>query len=267
MRELPKSVVRAEYVSFWADSRRFVPVGFRFFDRPSGADHYAGGPALHQRATCPQCGRGLTLLWDLDLNDASFPEFIRAGFAPASRLPFYVCWTCMAAAYAVEGGDRITTFKFPPRTTDYCRPGESLFEDSPDELPRRRIGLERMPSTVDAAISLASNVGVQHIDDEGRKLLDKYCAGLDRLSNDLPFSQFGGEPRQFQGWRNHVCPNPDCPASKLEHPYADIEAQYLMKILASIYVDAEPELKKGWYQIAYYGCRICFSMLAEYRCT
>jgi hypothetical protein len=44
-------------------------------------------------------------------------------------------------------------------------------------------------------------------------------------------------------------------------------APFLMKEMAIIHYDNEPELAKHYFQLLYYICGICFSMRAEYRCS
>ena len=71
----------------------------------------------------------------------------------------------------------------------------------------------------------------------------------------------------YQGHQNEVCPNPKCPAGRLEHPYGDFETRFLMKEMAVIHHDYEPELAKEYFQLLYSICGICFSIRAEYRCS
>jgi hypothetical protein len=265
-RPIPKSLFRADFRPLWRSSRRFIAAGMRLTGTGSGKGfHVAGGRACHKGSTCPHCGKRLTLLWDLGLRDPLIPDYVRKGFAPAKRLPLYICWQCVAASYRVASDERMTCFDFDSHT-DPLRQGETPFRDSPDELPRRKIDFERIPSTVDALLSLENAVGLDALDLPARKAIDKYYRKRVKSNWDLPFSQFGGQPIIYQPHRNVVCPNPKCPASRLQHPYGELEMPYLMKEMALIHFDHEPELAKHCFQLLYHVCGICFGIRVEYRC-
>jgi hypothetical protein len=264
---LPKSIFDVDYPDRWRRTRRFIPRGLRFSDRGNDPSrHFAGGAGSGGGAKCPECKQRLTLLWDLDLAAPELPEFVRQAFAPALRLPLYICWRCMSALYRLGGKEGIVCFPFGP-ATERLRGDESPFVDSPLELPRRSIRFEPIPSQIDAVISLEDIVGLEELDQEARKILNHYYGRIIDSTWEMPFSVFGGPLMLYQGHQNKVCPNPECPANKLEHPYGELEVDYLMKEMALVHVDAEPELEKHYFQVVYYVCCVCFSIHAEYRCS
>jgi hypothetical protein len=264
---IPKSLYDADFYPLWRYTRRFVGVGNRLVPNDGDeAGHLTGGPSPHKGSKCLQCKRPLTLLWDLDLTDPMFPDYVREGFSPATRCPFYICWQCLTASYSVTADDRLQCFPFDG-CTEYQMPGESPFEDSPVALPQRKIAWERIPSTIEALLTLGDCVGLDALDAPARGTIDAYYKRSMTSGWDLPFSQFGGQPLFYQGHSNRVCPNPKCPADQLEHPYGEMDVPYLMKEMAVIHHDNEPERAKHYFQLLYYICGICFSMRAEYRCS
>jgi hypothetical protein len=264
---LPKSIFDAEYPDRWLRTRRFLPRGLRFSNQGDNPPrHFAGGTPIGCGATCPECDQRLTLLWDLDLAAPEFPEFVRNAFVPALRLPLYICWQCMAALYRLDGLEGVVCFPFGPGT-EMLFSDESPFADAPQDLPRRPFGFEPIPSRIDALITLQDIVGLEELDQDARATLDGYY-GQEIISGwDMPFSVFGGPLMLFQGHQDKVCPNPKCPASALEHPFGELQRDFLMKEMALIHVDAEPELEKHYFQVVYYICCVCFSIRVEYRCS
>jgi hypothetical protein len=265
-KRIPKSIFDSKFEYVWQTSRRFLATGMRLTKKRRGrASHFAGGPLLYKCGKCAQCGRKLTLLWNLDLSDSLLPAYMRDGFAPADRLPLCICWQCVAASYRVTSNDRMTCFTFDAGM-DPLKEDETPFGDSPAELPLRRIAFERIPSKVDAILSLADIVGLDALDQDARKTIDDYFEKPVTSGWDMPFSQFGGQPLLYQGHWNAKCPNPKCPASRIEHPYGEKVVHYLMKEMALVHFDHEPELAKACFQLLYYICGVCFSIRAEYRC-
>lgn len=266
MSSLPDSVFNVDYPDRWLRTRRFTPRVLKFSNHFSNSQrHYAGGPPLGSGAECPECHQRLTLLWDLDLTAPEFPDFVRESFAPAERLPLYICWLCVAASYRLVEKGGIISIPFDARTVK-CYSDESPFVDAPLELVRRPISFEPISSQIDALITLQDIVGLDQLDQEARTLLNSFYGRAIDSGWDMPFSMFGGAMKLYQGHQNKLCPNPSCPASKLGVPIGELEADYLMKEMALIDVDAEPELEKHYFQIVYYVCCVCFSIRAEYRC-
>lgn len=206
------------------------------------------------------------MLWSLDLRDRLFPEYVRDGFAPSSRLPFYICWQCVAVSYSVSSDTRMTCFPLDS-SSEALKANETPFSDWPLELERRWIRLERVPSTIDGLLSLADAVGYEQLDRAAKAALKKYIGRELQTDWDLPLSQFGGQPLPYQEHKSMVCPNKKCPASKLEHPYGELQRMYLMKEMALIHWEDEPALAKHCFQLLYSVCGVCFSMRAEYRCS
>jgi hypothetical protein len=264
-KRLPSSLYDIKFPQLWRSSHQLMANGWRLISKRSiKSRHFTGGPSLHTGATCSKCRKRLTLLWDLDLKDPLFPDEVREGFAPASRLPFYICWQCVAASYRVTANDGIKCFKDLVETLEE---DETPFQDSPRELPRRAIGFEAIPSTILGLLLLEGNIGLDAMDKPARQAINDYYETTITSTWDLPFSQLGGQPLIYQGHRSAVCPNPKCPASRLEHPYGEYETRFLMKEMAVVHHDHEPELAKHCFQLLYYVCGICFSMRAEYRCS
>jgi len=265
-KKLPKSIYDPSCLRLLRSANRLIPGGLRLAKAKGKHAHFTGGAAHHRGSKCPGCGRQMALLWDIDLADPLIPDEVRTGFAPAQRLPFYVCWGCMAAAYAVDSNDRIKCFEFDGHT-DRLEEGESPFEESPDELPQRKIVFEPVPSTLDALLMLEECIGLEMLDPAARQAINGFYGREITSGGDLRFSQLGGQPLLCQSRRNLVCPDVKCPASKLEHPYGEMEIPYLMKELAVIHYDNEPVLAEHCFQLRYVACAICFSIRGEYRCT
>src|SRR5262245_4744356 len=230
-KQIAGSIFDAEYIRLWQKSSRFATRGTRVIRTESANPrHFSGGTASHQGSKCRKCRKPLALLWNLDLRDGVIPDYAREGFAPADRLPFYVCWQCMAASYRVLSNDAIECFKLD-RHSDLLGEDESPYEEAPHELPRNELTFKPIPYTIDALLSLEYIVGLENLDPAARKIIDEYYGREIRSTWDLPFSQFGGEPLVCQGRRQQVCPNRACPASRLRHPYGESQIPYLMKEL------------------------------------
>ena len=153
-RQISRSLIEVKLPRLWRSSRRFIATGMRLVNKKSGkTSHFTGGPASHKGSKCPNCKKKLTLLWDVDLNDERIPDDVREGFSPANRLPFYICWKCVAASYRILSNDRMSCFEFDVYT-ESLEEDETPFRNSPEELPRRKIFFERIPSTIDALLSL-----------------------------------------------------------------------------------------------------------------
>jgi hypothetical protein len=265
-RIFPKSLSDAKFGSLWRNSRRFVARPVRISPSNDAHLHFSGGPSSHKGSVCPNCKRRLTLFWDIDLSDKLLPDELREGYAPSTRLPFYICSQCLAASYSVLSDTKIATFKFDFQT-DFVQADESPFGDAPpDELERRPIAFHRIPTTIDALLTLADMIGTEELDESARIALQEYLGEEVRSDWNLPISQFGGTALGYQGHRNMVCPNSKCPASGLKHPYGELVQQYLMKEMALIHWKDEPILSKVCFQLVYHVCAICFSIRAEYRC-
>ena len=267
--KLPNSLSEVRFPLLWQDGRRLTAHALCIKYQEGGSSHFSGGQASHKGSRCPQCKNKLTLLWDLDLNDELIPDFVRQGFAPATRLPFYICWQCVGAAYSISSDSRLKCYPFT-RTMDTLGEGESPFCDSPSELERRSVSLERIPTAVEALLNLADNVGFDGFDKPAQSILMKY---LKQYKNkyaswdDLSISQFGGQWHEYQSHGNMVCPNPKCPASKLECSVLESDAQYWMKEMALIDWRDEPVLAEHYFLLLYYVCGVCFSVSAHYSCT
>ncbi len=151
--------------------------------------------------------------------------------------------------------------------TEYLREDETPFQDTPAEIQRRPIAFERIPSTIDAILSLADTIGHDALDKSAQRVINDYFGTRIRSEWDLPISQFGGQPLAYQSHKNMVCPNPKCPASRLEDPYGETQAEFLMKEMALVHWKDEPVLEEHCFQLLYFVCCTCFSLRADYRCS
>lgn len=266
MKPIPSSATLPDIPNRWHSTRRFLAIGAKFSPAcVTNSTHFAGGPALHANAKCQECQRKLALLWNIDLADPLFAGEVREGFCPDARLALYICWNCMVASYR-QSGAKLTTFP-PDHYWDHLTQDESPYADAPSELPKRQIGFQTIPSTIDGLRTIAEVTGIDCLDAEGVSQLSDHYGVPVNLTCDLPYSQIGGGLILLQGHQNLTCPNRKCPASKLEHPFGDYVVHYLMKELATIYIDAEPLLQEHYFQINYHICWVCFSIRAHYSCT
>jgi hypothetical protein len=249
----------------WRHSTRYMPKGFRCRDaKRKRTNHFSGGEAVHQGSVCSKCKRSLTLFWDVDLSDPQFPAFVSEAFGSIGRLPFYMCWQCLYVSYRVVAPKEVTLF----RLDSYCDPlkkEESPYSDSLNVLPRRKVSFEPIPSDVEGILLLEDEVGFDALDAKARGTLDEYYGEPTRRYN-LGISQFGGGIFPYQGRRDLPCPNRKCPASKLVSPYEGVR-EFLMRPLAIIDHDFEPELAKEYFQFVYYICCLCCGIRGQYECT
>jgi hypothetical protein len=245
----------------WHRTRRFSPIGFKLVLKAQHrVKHWQGGPATHRGARCLQCKQSLLLIWNLALADQQFPPLFAAAFQPINRLPFYFCTNCGACSYRVIGEGQIQCF-----TPD--ADGESPFKEFPLELEQRRIAFLKIPSIVDGILTLEDLVGFDRLDQDAVRELNRYYGRRISSTWDMPFSQIGGQPLMTQGHRQIVCPNQRCPASKLEHPYGELQYDFLMKELAVIGRDCGSDFEKVYSQVAYHICCTCLTIHAQYRCS
>ncbi len=260
-KRLPQALSVFDLRPEWRRTRRFIPTGFRMVNRAQrDADHWQGGPPIHRSATCSQCSHRLTLIYDLSLADPKLPDFVRESFCPATRLPLYFCGACATSDYWISSDAKLVAL--PPISNE-----ESPFEDFPTEFPRRRVALSQVPSTIDGLLTLEDTVGFVRLDRPAIQALSAYYRRPIRSGGELPFSQFGGQPLVCQGHRQIVCPNPKCPAHQLQHPFGELEYDFLMKELAVVCRDASPYFDAAYAQIVYHICCTCLAIHAEYRCT
>lgn len=262
---LPKSIFDVKLRSIWKNSNRFMPIGLQRTSNAKPFTHYAGGPAPAKGNRCAQCKKPLTLIWEVNLQDEVIPAYVGEGLAPAKKLPLLICWRCLVASYQVIADDQIKCLPFD-MYSDCLNAGESPFGDAPAVLPRRRMGIKRLPTTIDALVSLASVIGFEALDRPSKFALRTFYQTDIRTNDDLPISQLGGQLITYQGHRSLNCPNLKCPAGKMEHPYGELELPYLMKDLALIHWQDEPALAPHCFQLKYSICIVCFSLRAQYEC-
>lgn len=263
MKRIPKLLKDAEFEPLWRETSQFSEYGLRLVPKRSRkTSHRAGGPTNHKGSDCPNCKKPLTTLWDLDLTDPSLPDRLRETFSPNKRLPFLICWQCLAASYRVTSDKKLTCFKFDGYT-DYLELDESPFEDAPSQLKQRSIVFEDIPTTLAALLAYEQVKDFSDFDDQAKSILNDFYGRELYSTWQLPFSQIGGTPLLYQRHQNAACPNRECPARSIRSPNSD----YYMQELAVIHHDDEPVLDEHCIQLLYYICGICASMRAEYRCS
>lgn len=254
-----------DILPLWRGGHRFIPNGFRVkADERADGPHWQGGTPRHQGTTCATCGRDLQLIWDFNL---TAPELcgVRPFFGGLDRITLYYCMNCPAAnVYQLQDGTRLRCFDPGP---DNGSGEESPFREPPDELPRRSILLERIPSVLEGLLAFADDADVESLDGDARRMLNDYLGSKIDSMWDLQFSQFGGQPILAQSHQEIVCPNPDCPAHSIEHPYAERERRFLMKELAVVEDDVKLAAEPFYAQIAFHICCVCRVVHAQYRCS
>jgi hypothetical protein len=261
------SLIQDEVPEHWRGTNLYLGHGLMYSSASPNeqvlANHYAGGPLRHDNAACLECGRPFTLIWDIDLSDSRLPSYVSEAFAPASRLPLFICWQCCVAAYRVVDDRTVEPLEhFLPNLLE----DESPHVDSPVELPHRPIHFVSIPVEIDEIQRAIDADGRDSLSDDDQRRLRKFL-GVDRLEwDDYYRSQLGGYIKPFQGQHQYACSNRECPASRIKPPYRD-SADFLMKHFAMVHVDAEPELKKDYFQLVYYVCINCSSITVQYECT
>ena len=165
--------------------------------------------------------------------------------------------------YRIESDKRVKCFRAEPEKYE-----ENSFHDSPAELPRRGIKFESIPDDIEAQLTLTDDIGVAFLSRESLQQLSKYVGQEVTSPWDLPISQIGGLPLLVQGYRELVCPNPQCVGNELEHPYPSLQRSLLLKLLAVV-CEHDSRLRENsqFAQIAFHMCRICFTIHAQYRCS
>lgn len=260
------SLLQTEIQSLWRYSRRFIANPARVRAASTKSVHFSGGESAYKGSKCAKCKKRLTLLWDLDLQDPFFPDYVREGFSRAARLPFFICWQCMAASYSIVSETQVRCFPFDGGT-EYLMEDESPFMETPEVLERRPISLVRIPTTIDALFTLADAIEPDQFDPSATQALKKYFGKTERTYEWFPISQLGGLPLIGKRHRNHACPNPKCLANQLSGSGGELYEPYLMKELAIIHWKDEPALAAECFRLLYYACGICFSLRAEYHCS
>lgn len=248
----------------WKSTRRFMAAGFRMVQAPKSAKrHWVGGPPSHHGAKCTVCKRPLTLIWDLSLADKAFPEMLRDAFSPIVRLPLYACLKCPSpTCYVVRSETAIRCLPQQPISSE-----GSPLADLPSEFPRRPVQCEPIPSVVDGLLTLVDGIGFGALDEKAKRQVRRFYRRKIDSPWDLPFSQFGGQPKFVQGHWDITCPNPRCAASRIEVAFDVRTRALLMKELAVVDGHGMPEIRSAYAQIAYHICCLCHAIHAQYRCS
>lgn len=240
----------------WRSESRFIACPLRVEVGGEEGPHFTGGVPPHSRIACGQCGKPLTLLWDIDLTDPVLPWYLIKCFWPNKRLPLYICWQCVGASYSVKSDTEIHCHSFD-RSHEYCDEDETPFADAPQILPRRPLKLTPVPSAVDGIVQLCKTLGWSRIDQDARRILNSYLQ-MSVLRSDVSFSQIGGSSRKYQGDRHAECPNPKCELNGQDES---------MRELAMIHWPEEPVLAHERFQLVYMVCIHCFALTGYYQCA
>ena len=229
--------------------------------------HYLGGPTQHAGADCPECGREVTLTWDLDLTAAGIPVALRQGYSSLRRLPLYVCSQCNVLSYQVIDDENIACF---PHATemDWCLGDESPHYERRAEIERQPIRLNPMPPEIDAL--WVRQRYLRHdrsLDDDDLARLQGYFDSLEVHPEDPDYySQLCGDPYWIQGSGIMDCPNPECNGRQRTALSCEGIA---MKRLAHISPPDSPGLGDsiGYFDYQFLACPVCFSISVQYECT
>jgi hypothetical protein len=265
MAKTPKKMPSAffDLPALWSLTKRALPRMWRLSKSPrSRSPHTIGGPVLHRGARCANCKSSLTLLWSLAVDDKCFTDEFRELLAPCKKLPLYICWKYVSAAYQVKSETKIVTFEPTHEWIDE----DSPFADAPLELPKRRVSFSPVSTFVDCLYS--SDILFEYLDKEAISCLENYLGTRDPSPCELgEVSQLGGRLALYQGERDTVCPNPKCPAHELTFPFGGCDIPFLMKELALLTVDADQVLEPHYFQVAFNICIVCSTINAHYECT
>ncbi|PHS10669.1 MAG: hypothetical protein COA78_10935 [Blastopirellula sp.] len=223
----------------------------------SPSPHYLGGPTLHSGSECPECGREVTLTWDLDLTAPDIPATLKGGYGSLQRLPLYVCSQCSVLSYQVLADDKIACF--PHGDLDWCFDNESPHYETRPEIQRQPIRLYPMSPEIDALWKKHHYLYNQEsLDDLESAQLQGYFDSLDVAPDDLDdYSQLCGDPYWIQRSRTSDCPNPQCKAGATTKRLAHISPTDSPGLGDSI----------GYFNFQFMACPACFSISVQYECT
>jgi hypothetical protein len=233
--------------------------------RASG-DHWQGGEASHEGATCPVCKRPFLLLWDINCRDPRFRENPSPVFGDLERLPLYYCWTCGNDRY-YQVVDRVRVFG--ENGSGKPRAGFP-YKHYPKALDRRPIEVANMPNHILAIASKWKDLMGEQLSSKEKQTLSNWFGHELLWSADLWCHQIGAEPWLIQGPEKVPCTNPDCSRRKRNRP---------MKVLAAIHNDPKGGLPlvqrledvqdcsaNSWVQVVYHICPECLTLHAGSRC-
>ncbi len=224
----------------------------------SPSPHHIGGPTQHEGSDCPECGREVTLTWDLDLTASDIPAALRQGYHSLNRLPLYVCSSCSVLSYQVVANDKIVCF--PHGDLDWLLEDESPHCDARPEIERQPIRLYPMPPEIDALwVKHRYRRSGESLDGTESAKLQGYFNSLEVAPEDpdYNYSQLCGSPYWVQDSRIGDCPNPQC------------RGGVTTKHLAHICPPDSPGLgdSMGYFDFQFMVCPVCFSIVVQYECS
>ena len=236
------------------ESEAFTPEACYVQRTTLSTPHYLGGPTRHSGSDCPECGRQVTLTWDLDLTAPEIPSAIRKAYHSLQRLPLYVCSQCSVLSYQVLSDDQIVCF--PHGDLEWCNDDESPHYEARAEIERQHIQLSPVPQEIDAL--WVKRRYHESLDDHESAKLQSYFDSLAVPPEDFVFqSQLGGDPYWIQGSRIGACPNPECNAGTATRNCAHISPPDSPGLGDSI----------GYFDFQFMACPVCFSISVQYECT
>jgi hypothetical protein len=143
------------------------------------------------------------------------------------------------------------------------------FENFPAEFSRRKISLKPITRDLQRLIARAGYCSSRKLTESEIGQLSKRL-DLKMIGSCIDdFSQFGGEPRFWQGHWEICCPNQECEAHlPWRHDFSITrhEKKFMMKELAVVCEDSGLEMDMHCAQIAFHICWLCLTIHAEYRC-
>ncbi len=259
MPKFPKSLFEYQVSTVRAYTDRFSERATHIA-RSGDARHFQGGPSTHRGTTCPKCSRRYSKVWDIDLTDPVLPQEFAKQFPSLTRLPLYICWTCVASTYRVISDKTIQTDEY--RWIEVLKADESPYHDVPNEAELVPFSLSPVPTCVDA---LRCHRGpYDDCDEEASTMLQRFYDSIG-VEN---FSTLGAFLLPAWGHHPKVCPNKKCPASDFESPeLSKSYRRYMMKELALIDGDGNRHVSEQGLWLQYHICCICSTIVAEHACS
>ena len=190
------------------------------------------------------------------MSDPGLPPDFTNQFPSLTRLPLYICWTCVAATYRVTSDSMIRTEEY--RNIEFLKDFESPYHEAPDEVEQERFALHQVPTCVDTL-----SCHLQDYDDQARTILDQFTD----ITGTGNFSTVGAHLVPPSGRRPQVCPHSKCPVSRFENAECFSNLENLMKELALIDGDGSTLLSQHGLWLKYHICCICSTIVGEYGCS
>lgn len=276
---------------FWDGSTHFLEKKFRIGNQPTNDSlHFKGGCVNHRNSDCPNCRRKLSLVWDLDLSDPRFPSFVQEAFAPATRLPLLICWSCLATCYRVISDEAIQPYE-TSQSYETLGEDESPLSEAPINTLQEPLYFSEIPMLIDGLFEL-DRLGIMNLDQEAQRAMEAFYGELgisseemgnwmtphrmnmkqyieDRAFHYQTFSTLGVHHIGNLSQQHHQCPNPNCkkrPTDRLFAFHNFHKSERSPKELALVCRDGHALLDDKFVLLRYYLCPDCFAIGAEHSC-